>query len=189
MYKAIIFDFFDVIHKDPYKAWLSKHNIRDRQPYDSAMEMVDRGNVPVAEFHRRAHELSGHSLESIERDFNNNHILDEKMIPFIKDLSKRYRIGLMSNAGSEEVRPLIEEHAYDRLFHEISISGETGLIKPNPEAFHHILDKLECAPEGAIFIDDSPKNIAGAAAIGITGVLYKNLPQLKAYLEALGIQT
>lgn len=189
MYKVVIFDFFDVIHRDPYKAWLSKHGIIDKTEYDAAMEPVDKGEIKIADFHKTIQVLSGRPLEEIIKDFKNNDLLDEEMIPYIKKLAEKYKVGLMSNAGSEEIRPLLAENNYEDIFHHIMISGETGLIKPNPEAFKNVLENLDVQAEEAIFVDDSEKNILAANDLGITSVLYENFSKMKADLEKLGVVT
>lgn len=52
MYKAIIFDFFDVILSDLYKAWLKKHGIERVGAYDEIMKPLDRGDITVEQFSR-----------------------------------------------------------------------------------------------------------------------------------------
>jgi putative hydrolase of the HAD superfamily len=189
MYTTIIFDFFDVIHTDPFHAWLKKHGIKDREPYDRAIGPLDLGEITIKEFFQAAHELSGLSLESIEEEFKNNDIIDPETIRFIKRLSQNYKVGLLSNAAVEEIKPLIDKHKYDQLFHYIMISSEIGLKKPAPEAFNHILEKLDSKAEETIFIDDKQSNADAAGLIGIKGVLFKDLRSLKTDLQGLGINT
>ena len=51
---------------------------------------------------------------------------------------------------------------FDRRF----ISGVLGLIKPDPAIYAHVEAETGVAPEGLLFIDDRPANIAAAAARG-----------------------
>jgi putative hydrolase of the HAD superfamily len=45
-----------------------------------------------------------------------------------------------------------------------------GLRKPYPEAFQFILDEQQLNPAETLFIDDTPKNITGAQAVGLQTV-------------------
>ena len=39
--------------------------------------------------------------------------------------------------------------------------------------FRAVLDALGTAPERSVFIDDNPDNVARAAALGMTGIVYR----------------
>lgn len=185
MYKAIIFDFFDVIHSDPSKAWLLKHGIKDLTGFNKVMRPLDLGKTTVDEFYQSLHELTGHTKESIRADFAETILLDDRMLPYIKALGKSYKIGLLSNAGVEEIRPLIDRHGYHEFFDHIVISAEVGLMKPDSEVFKHILEKLDCQPTEAIFIDDNPVNVEAAKKLGITGIVFRDFSSFKKEIEEL----
>lgn len=187
MYTTIIFDFFDVIRSDPYKAWLGERGIERVGEYAEASKPLDRGEITVGEFHDRLQELSGHDRATVAHHYDNTVLIDEGMPAFIAQLKQRFKTGLLSNASSDYLRPLLDEYGYHELFDEIVISGETGLIKPSTEAFEHILAQLGSQPEETIFVDDSPTNVAAANQLGITGVLFTNLSQLRTDLQRLGV--
>jgi putative hydrolase of the HAD superfamily len=71
-------------------------------------------------------------------------------------------------------------------------SSEVGLRKPDPAIFHLALERLGgIAPERAVFLDDAPGNIVGAAALGIRAILVEDDPtsalaELEAALAADG---
>lgn len=72
------------------------------------------------------------------------------------------------------------------LFKGIVVSGDEGLIKPDPALFQLFARRHGVALEACAFIDDSAKNVAGANAVGMTGVLFENPEQLAAELRNLG---
>ncbi len=187
MYTTIIFDFFDVIRNDPYKAWLDKHGIQRTGTYAEASKPLDRGEITSTQFFEVLETLSGHSAASVAQEYAQVVAMDPGTVPLLQSLSENYKLGLLSNASSDYLRPILEKHDYERLFDVVVISGETGLIKPSPEAFWDVLSKLSAHPEETIFIDDAHHNIAAANKLGITGVLYSSLPQLKVDLAALGV--
>ncbi|MGE0058224.1 MAG: HAD family hydrolase [Dehalococcoidia bacterium] len=72
-------------------------------------------------------------------------------------------------------------------FDPMIFSCDLHLIKPNPAAFEAALQVLEAKPGDVVFIDDSPANIASAAAIGMTAIRYESPPQTEAALRELGL--
>ncbi len=108
--------------------------------------------------------------------------LDAQVLALIAKLHERYKIGMLSNTSAEYVRGLLREHDIDKYFDAIVISREVGMIKPDPSIFEHMLTNLGTQASETIFIDDSPRNVAGAEAVGIIGITYKSIDQLKAEL-------
>ncbi len=69
---------------------------------------------------------------------------------------------------------LLEEESpeFFNLFDGIVISGDVGLVKPDPAIFEYILKKYDLKPSDTIFIDDQPENIDAAQAMGIYSIRY-----------------
>jgi putative hydrolase of the HAD superfamily len=60
-------------------------------------------------------------------------------------------------------------HAFGRVFNSYYL----GASKRESASFRAVLDALGTAPERAVFIDDNPDNVARAAALGMTGIVYR----------------
>ena len=54
-----------------------------------------------------------------------------------------------------------------------TISGSVGLIKPDPEIFHHHSREHDCDPQHSLFIDDNAANIATARGLGWHAIHYQ----------------
>lgn len=54
------------------------------------------------------------------------------------------------------------------LFDGIVISGEIGLIKPDPGIYQYLLQKYQLDPDDCFFIDDQEENVIAAQKEGIT---------------------
>lgn len=188
MYKAIIFDFFDVIRSDPYKAWLKKHGIERTGEYQEVSKHLDRGHIDLDTFFENLNSLSGQPKESVAKEYETTELVDERVISLIPKLRQHYRIGLLSNAPSEYLRSILKQHNLETLFDEIVISSEVKLIKPAPEVFHYILKKLDSDPEYTIFIDDSEPNVLAAREQGITAIQFKDYERLEDDLKRLEIK-
>ena len=65
-------------------------------------------------------------------------------------------------------------------------SAKVGLVKPKPAIFDYTLNKFGLRAEETLFIDDSPRNLAGAAACGIAGYRFEgDAAALGNYLSGL----
>ena len=87
---------------------------------------------------------------------------------------------------SRETFPLAERRfEFLKLFRGRVISGEIGMIKPDPRIFEHLLERFRIAPDDAVFIDDNPKNAAAATALGLHGIQFTDPAKLQRELEDL----
>lgn len=189
MSKTIIFDFFDVIRTDSYKGWLKRRGQSLEGEYLEVNKKMDRGEIDVQGFMNHLSRLTGHSVEQIEKDMEAATKIDYDVLELIEDLrSKGYPIGLLSNAPSEFIRDIFAQHDLERYFDTIVISSEVGLIKPEPEIFHYILEKMDALPESTIFIDDNPHNVKAAEALGISGIVFTDVSKLQKDLDRLEVQ-
>lgn len=187
-YKAIIFDFFDVIHADPFQRWLKSHGWKREGPMHDASVEMDKGLIDGAEFLRRVSAECGLPPDQVQAEFDSHKVFDQDMIAVVKALTKDYRVGLISNGPSIFVRSLLKKGEIEDTFHHIVISSEVGMIKPQPEIFKHALAKLGVEPAESIFIDDNPKNVEPASRLGIHGICYSDLPSLRSELTRLGVK-
>ena len=73
------------------------------------------------------------------------------------------------------------------LFDGIVVSGEEGLLKPDPRIFRLLLDRHGIAADQAVFIDDVPANADGATGVGIHGIVFTTPAQLRHDLASLGL--
>ena len=91
------------------------------------------------------------------------------------------KTALLSNSWGTSDYP---RDGWDGLFDAVVISGEVGMRKPEPEIFRYTLGLLGAEPAEAVFVDDLPFNIQGAADVGIIGVLHTSYTETVAALEA-----
>ena len=72
-------------------------------------------------------------------------------------------------------------------FRDVAVSAHEGVVKPDPEIFHRLLDRNRLDPARCVFVDDSPANVAGAAAVGLDAVLFTATADLRAALGQRGL--
>jgi len=96
------------------------------------------------------------------------------------------RYGL-TNWSAETFHPQRQRFEFLSWFDGIVVSGEEGVIKPDPRIFRILLERYGIVPEEAVFIDDNPGNAAAAAALGIHGIHFRSPEVLRRELESLGL--
>ena len=72
-------------------------------------------------------------------------------------------------------------------FDGIVVSGEIGMVKPDARIYRHLLGRFGLSAEHCVFIDDSATNVAGAEAVGITGLHFQSPHKLRRELAKLGL--
>lgn len=186
MIKAIIFDFFDVFRTDAYKSWLAANDIPHEGEYFAASRRMDMGEFTPEQFLQELSRLQGRPITL--RELEANAKLDKEVVAIAETLKNNYRIALLSNAPSAFIRALLAEHDLERLFHEIIISSEVGMVKPDAEIFQLTLERLKAEASEAIFIDDNEKHIRAAESVGIKSIQFISASQLRRDLLDQGLQ-
>jgi putative hydrolase of the HAD superfamily len=86
-------------------------------------------------------------------------------------LSRRYRLGVVSNANGT-VRRKLERVGLARFFETVVDSAEEGVEKPDARLFHIALERLGVRPEHSAYVGDMFKvDVVGARAAGIHPIL------------------
>ena len=187
MINTIIFDFFGVMSTEvaPFlfaEVFEPEEAKRLKEEY---MQPADRGDVTERQMYENLARLFSRTPEDMEEEYLRRAVIDRDMVAYIEELRKSYRVCLLSNAQSDYLRKVFDREDLDRLFDRKVVSGDVRMIKPYPEIFEHLL-KLECiAPDEALFIDDNPKNVEGARAVGMNAILYTDLASLKTAMRNL----
>lgn len=73
------------------------------------------------------------------------------------------------------------------LFDGIVVSGQEGVAKPHPRLFEILNDRYGLDPETTVFIDDSPKNVATAAALGYRAHVFTTATDLAEWLAEIDV--
>jgi putative hydrolase of the HAD superfamily len=94
----------------------------------------------------------------------------------VRRLSRRYRLGVISDTGlstGRVLRHFLERDGVLDRFACLSFSDELGVSKPHPDAFRRTLACLNAQPERAVHIGDLTRtDIAGAKAISMRAVRF-----------------
>jgi len=99
----------------------------------------------------------------------------------------KYKLYALTNWSAETFPHALERFEFFKLFEGVVVSGEEKMRKPSAEFYKIIIDRYHLDPSTTIFIDDSMKNVKGAEAVGIKGLLFQSPGQLKMDLKAFNI--
>ena len=89
----------------------------------------------------------------------------------------------LSNMSAPIFALLKSRHAHWDRFRGIVVSGEVGLVKPDPEIFHHLTRRYGLVPAETVFIDDHLPNIESARLLGFNTIHFADAEQCRRELD------
>jgi putative hydrolase of the HAD superfamily len=134
-------------------------------------------------------ELTATDIERlIENDVLMWCTINEPMLAWAKALADAgLRIGILSNMGEDTLSYMRQEFGWLGDFHHHTWSCELGIAKPDPAIYTYTCEKLDVAPQEALFLDDKIENIEAARRVGLNAIQFSNVGQLQRDLAAAGL--
>jgi 2-haloacid dehalogenase len=109
-------------------------------------------------------------------------------VDILRALKKKgYALFGLSNWSTEKFLLVKKRYDFFNLFEKIILSGEVGLIKPDPRIFELASKEIGSPAEECLLIDDSATNIETARRLGFETVHYLSSAQLREALARRGI--
>ena len=106
-------------------------------------------------------------------------------VEILADLRARHhRLVALTNWSAETFPVARRRFEFLDWFEDIVVSGEVKLAKPDPRIFRLALERNRLSPATTLFIDDSPRNVEAARALGVTAVQYETPQALRAALKS-----
>ena len=94
-------------------------------------------------------------------------------------LDAGHRCYALSNWNAETFASIEDRYPFLVWFDGLVISGREGVIKPDPAIYRLLCDRHGIEPDEAVFVDDSPTNVAAAVALGFDGIVFTDPDQLR----------
>jgi len=92
----------------------------------------------------------------------------------LSELSKRYKLAMLSNTMSDTPRITLQQTRLIRYFDIAVCSRDLGIRKPNPRMFQFVLEELGVEPEEAVHVGDSvDEDMEGASRARIRAIWIK----------------
>lgn len=175
MIRAVIFDCFGVLYLDASRHFYEHHiaNYAELQPQLAALNRAyDSGMMSREELHREVATLAGLPLAFVQTHISGVHKRNHALLEYAQLLRTQYKVGMLSNIGIGGMETYFDVHDRHQLFDAVVLSGEVGMVKPQPEIYQLMAERLDVEPEECVMIDDIADNIAGAHAAGMSGIVY-----------------
>ena len=110
------------------------------------------------------------------------------MLSWQMELKRRGLLtAIVSNMGDTVHREMERELDWLPRFDVLVWSYQLRIGKPDPAIYRHVLEKLGSLPEETLFIDDRKENVDAAVALGMKGIVFTTVEQLRADLIATGV--
>jgi 2-haloacid dehalogenase len=93
----------------------------------------------------------------------------------------------LTNFSAETYPVAFERFQFLRWFRGIVVSGEVGVIKPDPRIFELLIDRFAIDPEDTVYIDDVEANVIAARPFGIHSIQFTTAAALREELVGLGL--
>jgi len=198
--EALLFDLGGVVIEidfnlalQTWKQWslLSIEEMRHRFKLDGAYQQHERGEIEGTEYF-------AHLRKILEIKANDAEIASGWNAIFVNEVSEtlnyiltaKIHLPCFAFTNSNAIHQaswMTNFPAVVDSFHQIFVSSELGLRKPEPEAFAAIADATGISLDTMLFFDDTEENIRGAQAVGMQAVHVKEPLDVKLALFELGV--
>jgi 2-haloacid dehalogenase len=128
----------------------------------------------IEAYHLRWDEMLGEGFEGSVRILRELH-------------SAGYPLYALTNWSAETFHIARERYGFLSLFAEIVVSGEVGLVKPDPRIYELLVERTGLDPCRTVFVDDRAENVRVAKKHGFICVLFQEPGQLRRDLTDLGL--
>jgi putative hydrolase of the HAD superfamily len=155
------------------------------------VEQLETGRMAPRDFYARFSDVLG--LTAGYESFCDiwTSIFTEALLPesLLEDLSRRYRLLLLSNTNPIHFEMIRRAYPHLRHFHDLVLSYEVGAVKPDEAIYRAAIERAHCKPEECFYTDDIPAFVEGGRRMGLDAVQFESREQLERELAARGILT
>jgi glucose-1-phosphatase len=119
-----------------------------------------------------------------------NLVLDPEPIhgkDLFEKLSKKYRLGLLSNTDPIHVEYMERRYDFFSYFSARVYSCSVGASKPSPVMYQKALRACRTRAEQAVYVDDIEANVRAAQQLGMIGIRFLSAEQLRSDFRDLGL--
>ena len=199
-YKALIFDLgkvvFDLSFDRVFQFWANASGrqadeLKAKFRFDDTFDKFEKDEITPQEFRVEISSRLGLTLtdQAFDAGWCNLYLDAYRGIDnLLAQLKQQYQLVALTNTNSIHSDVWKAKYAHTlRYFQQVFSSHELKARKPDAKAYHLVLDYLQVKPQEAVFLDDNPANIQGAAQLGIKTILVTSYNQMTAELRVSGV--
>lgn len=200
MIKAVLFDISDVIvriglHK-AIRALEQRHGIRSGVLYAAAHDhaywkdfslgkITERQYLSLVKQNFQKHSPIVIDIRELSQSLISKSSANRSVLAYARQLSRNYRLGVVSNLPKEWYRRIAKQHRFGNVFDVIAVSGIVHVRKPDVRLFSYAIKALRAKPHECIYIDDRPEKTKGAKKLGMRIVEFRSITQLRKEINQL----
>lgn len=198
--KGIIFDLGGVLIGDFSKAFFANTSKELGVPVDKVRRAIRReevllqqGKETSAQFWRRICKKlrikappNKVLLSLWSKPYRKNAKLNKGTLLLIKQLSKKYPLGVISNTLKEHTA-VNRKRNFFKYFDVVLLSHDVGLRKPQKEIFQLASKRLHIPLSSILFIDDELRWVKAARKAGLQSIQFKSPEQLEKRLKVIKV--
>lgn len=184
--KAIIFDCFGVLVVAGH-VLMHQDYPQFNAEFTELQLQSDLGNITRQQFNDSAAKLIGTTASEVERRYWSINQFNQLVLDWVHELkmSGKYKVGMLSNISRDWMDTSLPVFEQQQLFDDMIMSGDVRIVKPNPEIFKLMANKLGVLPSECVMVDDLSRNIDGAKQAGMQGIVFKSVGQARAELNKI----
>lgn len=189
--KAVVFDYGGVISKpqnrEAFFPWAEKETgLREeivRKGWTKYRHEFDGGAISGAEMYRKILTDAGIDASDPDlcemlaaRDLESWAELNPDTFVWAQELKAAgYRLGILTNMPREFIPWFEKAKEFRLLADEEVVSSLVGKVKPNPDIYCDMIDRLNLPPDRILFFDDAVTNVEGARAVGLNSEIFTSV--------------
>lgn len=197
--KAVIFDLGRVLIQVDFTSGLFKYYQRNQESSDEEIleELFkdkifidfNTGKIDAQQVYKNIEDKYSLALsyEQFTYEWCNIFAPIQGMPAIVKRVSKKYKIGLLS-----DIDPLHWQYCQQNFpllinFKKPALSFEIGALKPDPICYQRASENINTEPQNCLFIDDREINVRGAREAGMQAIQFTGVADLELLLPNLGV--
>jgi epoxide hydrolase-like predicted phosphatase len=123
-------------------------------------------------------------IDAFRRRYHADEAINTDVLNLIRRLHGRYKLAILSNSPPNLAQWLADWEIL-HLFDVVVCSGDEGVVKPDLAIFGLVLERLDVAPQEAVFIDDYPGHVKAARSLDLHAIHFTTAEALEGELGNL----
>jgi putative hydrolase of the HAD superfamily len=159
--------------------------------HSESKSMLEMGHITLDEYLHTAvfHRPRPFTLEAFKSYMFSLSRPNPQTIALARGLARggRYRLMTLNNEAAELNRYRIDHFGLRDIFVAFFSSCWLGVLKPARRIYEVALAMAQADPAESVFIDDRPRNLEPAAALGMRTIQFTDAEKLEAELARMGV--
>jgi transcription antitermination factor NusB len=113
--------------------------------------------------------------------------VDEAVVDLVRAVRAAGVPTLCLSNATTRLEADLAERGIDDAFAAVVSSSHVGSLKPDGAIYLAAAEAVGAAPADCLFVDDRPENVAGALAVGMPAISFRDAARLEAVLRRVGL--